>query len=282
MDGSLSPRLLQRERIIQIAGLLLMVSPFFNFFVPVALLEGVPNKWSVSMLWQIARAGSMIMWGLSVANIVIGFMMLKGRRASWVSVLVVLGFFIVYGVATLKRDMKSGWVQPVTLVLINIGLFGLIYSQEFFQIRQMEEQARKMAAARKPVVPAAPMPARAPAPMPAPAPAHVQVQVANGGKAPLVELEGFGTWARLLEVSSSKIIMRAIKPLPTTLEGRTIEMSLGSQLKLRVRLATSNQKVYEFVCVDPNEFALKQLNHWMEERLKMADYLHDSQAGKTA
>ena len=277
MQASESPRLLQRERIIQVAGFFLMVSPFFNFFVPYFFLEGLPNKWAFATLWQVARAGSLVMWLLSAANIVIGFMMLKGRRASWLSVLIVLGFFIVYGMATLKRDMKSGWVQPVTLVLINMGLFALIYSQEFYQIRQMEALAEKMARLRAQTAQAPS--ASAPSPpeeasglfsfssvsneplIPPKATAQSQVF-----KAPLVEMDGLGAWARVLEIDSSKILMRALKQPPDFIRKKAVEISLGYGLVVRVRWVATTGSIYEFRWENWNQMTAERIQRWMEAR----------------
>lgn len=129
-------KLAKRERLIQVAGCLLMLSPFANFFLSVYFLDTVNNKWTMEGLGIIVRNGSTSHWILWCLSFLVGIFMLKGRRSSWIPVLAVLGIFIVFNFFNLKKDLaRSPW-RPWVLLLTNASIFALVYSQEFHQSTQ--------------------------------------------------------------------------------------------------------------------------------------------------
>lgn len=131
-------KLLHREQTIRAAGALFILAPFFNLFM-VVWTSSVANKWTLPILWQFIKAGTWVQWGMQVAALIVGFMMLKGRRETWMPVLGILLVFIVHGVLNYKaQKLKMGAFVPTVSLLINVGLFILVYYQEYWQIAQME------------------------------------------------------------------------------------------------------------------------------------------------
>jgi hypothetical protein len=129
-------RLLHREQTIRAAGVLFMLAPFANLFMMVWVAQ-VPNKWTFPILWEFVKAGTVIQWVMQLATLIVGFMMLKGRRASWMPVLAILFVFIGHGVLTFKQQQaRVGITIPIVSMLINISLFVLVYWQEYWQISQ--------------------------------------------------------------------------------------------------------------------------------------------------
>lgn len=129
-------QLKKRERLIQLAGVLLMLSPLANFFLSVYFLDTVNNKWTPEGLSIIIRNGSPSHWVLWFSSFCVGAFMIKGRRASWMPVLAVLGVFVVFNFWNLKKDMQRSTVRPIVLLLTNMSIFALVYSQEFYQSSQ--------------------------------------------------------------------------------------------------------------------------------------------------
>jgi hypothetical protein len=133
MDQQQPEKLLHREQVIRFAGLLFMIAPFANILT-VIMASNQVNRWSFVFLLDLFKAGSWLQWLMQLASLVVGFMMLKGRRETWMPVLAVLFTFIVYGVFKYKEMAKTGWVLPALALAINISLFLLVYYQEYWQI----------------------------------------------------------------------------------------------------------------------------------------------------
>lgn len=152
-------QLKKRERLIQLAGILLMLSPFANFFLSVYFLDTINNKWTPEGLAIIIKNGSPTHWMLWISSFIVGAAMIKGRRASWMPVLAVLGVFIIFNFWNLKKDMQRSTVRPIVLLLTNMSIFALVYSQEFHQSSQ--PRARKKP---EPVPEPTPMPKIDPSP----------------------------------------------------------------------------------------------------------------------
>lgn len=129
-------QLKKRERLIQIAGVLLMLSPVCNFFLSVYFLDTANNKWTAEGLSIILSNTSPVHLFLWASSFVVGAFMLKGRRSSWIPVLAILGMFIVFNFWNLKKDLQRSSTRPFILLLTNMAIFGLVYSQEFHQSTQ--------------------------------------------------------------------------------------------------------------------------------------------------
>ena len=126
-------KLLHREQVIRIAGFMLLLAPFANVYMTILPLD-IPNKWTVAFIWDFLKNGSVLHWIMQLANFVVGFMMLKGRRASWMPVLVILFVFIAAGVYKYRAHTARGAFLPTFALALNIGLFLLVYYQEYWQI----------------------------------------------------------------------------------------------------------------------------------------------------
>lgn len=151
MDPQQSDKLLHREQVIRFAGFLLIISPVFNILMTIWASTD-PQKWSLHFFMDFAHGQTVVQWLMQAANIVVGSMMLKGRRPNWIPVLVVLFTFIVYGVLRYKASAVSGRFVPTAALMINIGLFLLVYYQEYWQVTHGHLQKLK------PLIPKMPKP----------------------------------------------------------------------------------------------------------------------------
>lgn len=126
-------------------GILLMLAPFLNFFVSIAMLPANPNKWTWAYLSAVFLAASPMQWALRTSKVVIGYLMFKGKSSAWLPVLIILVVTIAYNFLTFSRDFRTNSFQAVTSILINFVLFGLVLNAE---IKSQKELNAKLAAAR--------------------------------------------------------------------------------------------------------------------------------------
>ena len=234
-----SQRLLQREKYIRIAGLFLMVSPFFNLTVSIyAALKHYNRALNTDVLAQILKNIPIHVWALWLPVFITGFMMFKGRRASWKVVLGLLGVFIGFNIVNFKNDMALGWFQPTLYLLTNISLFALVYSQEFHQEAQKKglELIRKMRETK-----------------------------ANG---PTVHFDGVGPWAKMIAITTTHISMKAFNTPPSDIQTRILEIALSPDLVLRARYSqhiknSSGQDEYFFDLVEMDTRTRHRFEDWL-------------------
>src|SRR5689334_10807698 len=127
-----SEKLLHREQVIRFAGLMLMLSPFANVFLTIAATN-IANKWTFIFLNEFLAGMTLIQWAMLIGNFVVGSLMIKGRRKSWMPVLVMLFIFIAHGVFR-YNSAETGKTLRIATLVINIALFALVYYQEYWQI----------------------------------------------------------------------------------------------------------------------------------------------------
>jgi hypothetical protein len=211
MDQLQSASFLRREAYIRYAGILLTLSPIGNFLWSSAL-SGIYHWWHPHVLLMIMKSVSGVLWFLWVSAFIAGLQMLKGKRSSWTFTLCIIGMNVVFGIITFKRDIQMGWFQPALSLLINIGLFGLIYTQEFHQRLERNLMAARAKLNR---------------------PFSIKIQ----GNF-LVNFGAMGNWARIVEVSQSTIRLRSVSgEAPHQIEFRTIELALAKGLVIQARFS---------------------------------------------
>lgn len=216
-------RLLQREKFIRIGGALLLISPFGNFLMSIAPSPQIPDPWSAHGLWVFTKSVTWGTWALYASSLVVGALMLKGRRSSWVFVLVVLGWYIVMNGLHFRHEVKvSGLLSPLLQLLTNIGLFGLVYVQEFHQRLYPRAERVETATWFKPSIPIR------------------------------VDFVGIGPWAEVTSFSESEIRMRGLTPLyPMGIESAVVELMLPGGVAVRARLSERKENEYVFKCLKP-------------------------------
>lgn len=228
--------LLQREKFIRIAGVFLTLSPFFNLYFSISSALG-SKKLTSNLFDQIIKNISVFFWLTAVVAIVTGLMMLKGRRSSWLSVMGLLGVFIVFNIVNIKTDLATGWLLPTVNLLTNLSLFALVYSQEFHQVAQRKglELIRKMRESKP-----------------------------NG---PTINFEGVGPWAKLIAITTTHMSIRAFATPPEDIQTRILEVALATDLVLRARfiqLQDNNGKPeYFFELIEMDAKTRYRLEDWL-------------------
>lgn len=232
-----SPRLLQREKYIRIAGLFLMISPFFNLFFSIYNSLGPNVKLTQPILEKIVRELPVFIWLAAPVAIITGFMMLKGRRNSWISVLALLGLFIVFNFMNIRQDFKTGWFQPTLNLITNLSLFVLVYTQEFHQTAQRKGLAL------------------------------LRAMRESKSSGPSVHFDDIGPWAQLIAITTTHVSMRALMPPPPDLQTRALELALNTNLVLKARYVQHQSKdgkdEYFFEFVEMDAATRYQLEDWL-------------------
>lgn len=220
-------KLLQRERAIQIGGALLLLSPIFNLILSIALDSPHARPWSWNGITFFLKNVKTISWVLHALSIFVGALMLKGRRSSWILVLVVLGAYIVMNGLTFRQQARSGYFQPVMALAINLTLFFLVYLQEFHQ------RLYGMPGAPKPKTPA-------PAPLKPVTPIKANPSIR-------VDFVGMGPWARVTNITDREIRMTSLTPaFPAGIESMTVELVIAGGKTVRARFVKRVGDEYTF------------------------------------
>ena len=299
MSSAPAPKLLQQEKIIRMGGVLMLASPVANFIITVASLPpSVQNRWSLLQLGRLASTIPATQFALWIVSFVVGGLMLKGRRTSWLSVIVFLGVFIVYNLMHLKSDMQSGALQPILSLATNLALFVLVYMQEFRQINELQAQEAaaqasmasgasatldpvfgatvksKPATAKKKKVSKAP-PQKAP---PKPNDPTVTGKSGSVGALPtlgtagdtasnvMVDMRGHGPWADVVKVTESEILMRCRGEVPERIETEPVEIVIAGDLVMKLRFVKKQNLDYEFRYTDASPNDLVRFGEWLKDQ----------------
>jgi hypothetical protein len=235
-------KLLHRERYIQMGGVLLLLAPLFNLVMSIALDSPLPNRWSPASLLIFIKSIKTSSWILHGLSILVGSMMLKGRRSSWILVLLVLGTYIVMNGLYFKQQARSGLAQPVLSLLINVGLFFIVYMQEFHQRLYGMPGERKQAPSR-----AQPTSMRPQNLTPQSNPQSNPQTTPRSNPVLHVDFIGIGPWAHVTNITSSEIRMQSLSPaFPQGIERRTVELILASGKTVRAKFVKRSGDEYTF------------------------------------
>jgi hypothetical protein len=189
-------KLTHREQVIRLSGVFLMVSPFFNVLISLFFSPDSPNKWSFASYWLFFTASTSLTCLIYGATVLVGLIMLKGRRSSWISVLIILGACILINALQFPKEFAKGKMAASLPLLTNLALFALVYLQEFRQIAEREARG---------------IPRRA---------------LRVGGRV-VVQFQGVGPWAELLRITDSEIHLKALSAPPADIATRPLEIIIG-------------------------------------------------------
>ncbi|WP_413575201.1 hypothetical protein ACLVWU_12965 [Bdellovibrio sp. HCB290] len=140
------------NRWLRIAGVFLLLSPFLNFFISVAMLPASPTKWTWAYLSAMFLAATPMQWALRISKLVVGYLMFRAKSSAWLPVLVILAVTIAHNFLTFSKDWRTSSTQTIMSLLINFALFGMVLRAEIQVNRELNEklQAARAAKAAKP------------------------------------------------------------------------------------------------------------------------------------
>lgn len=235
--------ILGREQIIRYTGVLLTLSPIGNYLTTV-MLSGIPDWYRWQVLFGLISQLRSQFWITSALNLVAGLLMIKGRRSSWNFTLCVIATTIIFDVINFKADFGDGWAQPVIGLLINVGFFALIYSQEVHQRLERKLLSMPQINLKKPNFFD-----------------RTLARKFKGG--PKVEMEGIGSWAEISEITHEEIRLKPLsEKIPQGIEARTIEITLGKDLVVQARFVRRSEAGLCFRFINLSPIALAGLRRW--------------------
>jgi len=236
---------LDDERYIRFAGAMLLVSPFFNFFISVANNQSIPDKWIPSHLWAIFISATLVQWIMRIALVTVGILMVRGKSSAWVPVLAILAFTIIHNIFSFKNDFQISPAQAILSLLTNLFFFTIVFRAEF---RLAREEDKKIAAAKaarlkkeadtkivtplqaKPATPQeptklAPRPAvvkeaAPPAPKPRTKPKIVREFIITRGAT--IEFEGHGQFAEVMHCNENELWLKSTHSPPSEIKNRAV------------------------------------------------------------
>lgn len=294
-------KVLEKKGVIQTFGLALVLAPVVNTLVKMAMLTGIPNRWSFAMFWRIIAVGSVPNQILYVATIIIGILMLRGTTTVWKFALILLGGYILLQLSDFKHVKSSAitWMFFIT----NILAFMFVADQLVWKVKASAPK-KKSNPNKDFVAPKAPVAAKPASPPPQPIVAELKpaeqtktvtlaslqeaAQVAKAAVKPatpppaakatpkpayrvipkvrkkiLFQFAGRGPWGQLMGISSQGIHVRGLSEPPPDIATREIEISLNNGLTLRTRLARRKEHDYYFDYTSLSSEEIKSLNKWL-------------------
>jgi hypothetical protein len=236
-------KVLERQGVIRAFGVALVVAPFVNTLVKMSMIINIPNPWSWDVFGKTLQSGSFINQLLYVATVMIGLLMLQGKRSVWKFVLVLLGGYNLLMIS----DFRTVHYTAITWVffIVNVAAFLFVADQLVWKIEAPKPKAK------------------APTPQPHAAPKPTQRAIPKVRKKILFQFDDKGPWGQLMGISKEGIHIRGISEPPTGIGYREIEISLADGVTLRTRLASRNEKDYFFDHKSLSKAEIQSLNKWL-------------------
>jgi len=242
-------KVLERTGVIRAFGIALVIAPVVNTLVKMSMIINLPNPWSWPVFWKTLQSGSVINQILYVATVLIGLMMLQGKRSVWKFVLILLGGYNLLMISEFRTVNYTAvtWV----FFIVNVAAFLFVADQLVWKIEAPEPKAK------------APTPNPQVSPQQHAAPKPVQRVVPKVRKKILFQFDDSGPWGQLMGISSEGIHIRGITEPPPGIGYREIEISLADGVTLRTRLASRKEKDYFFDHKSLSKAEIQSLNKWL-------------------
>ena len=206
-------KFLERKDVIRWFGIALILAPFFNKVLSVAMLSNVKNPFNFRLIGAAFASESAFDHALSIASLIIGVLMLKGTSKAWRYVLVLLGSYLVQQTMHLGQDIKGHWFVGV-IYLINLGVFIFIADQLVWKIS---------------------LPTRS-----------IPTKKVRSQKKIFIHFDGIGPWAQLVAISSEGFQVRSLTSPPPGIESKDLEIQMSNGLKLQLRLLHQSEDNFFF------------------------------------
>lgn len=127
-------KVLERKEVIRFFGISLILAPFVNNLVKVALLNTVINRWTLQVFWQVFKTSALSIQIMSVASIIIGALMLSGSQKAWRYTLFLLGCHIIDQLLDFGPAYRANKIV-IVFFLINVAVFLFIADQLVWKVK---------------------------------------------------------------------------------------------------------------------------------------------------
>lgn len=197
---------LQNNRVIRTAGALLMVSPFFNILFTAYLTQNPLKTWSAKHFLTVLVTGSFVDWLSRITNLVVGFLMFRGKSSAWVVVLLILAFSITQNLYTFSHYYHLNKIITIGSLVINVGLFLLVLEAEY-RVNMAIGRRESSGGAVLPTVHAAPV-------VPIPIKSQPKPREFYVTKGMAIDFQGHGRVAEVLNCDDQELWLKTYEPVP--------------------------------------------------------------------
>ena len=251
-------RFLEREKVIKLFGLGLVLAPFFNIIIHL-WLQKIQYKvaWAQINVLSHLKSGNPISYVLAIFSIAIGIKMLGGTTRAWRYVLALIGAHLIIQVLNLNN---RAWHGPLAWpsFLLNIGLFYFIIDQLVWKIgvntfHAMPKIKTPVKALEKPADNVSFF--------------EKERQVINL-KSYRKILFSFGSkepWGELKTLSSEELAVRSFAKVPDNIEGQIVQINFSKDVIVEIQFSRRENEMYYFKPLNMEKENIIQLNQWLKK-----------------
>ena len=251
-------RFLERENVIKLFGLGLVLAPFFNIILHL-WIQKIQYKvaWAQINIVAHLKSGNPISYILAFCSIAIGIKMLGGTTRAWRYVLALIGAHLIIQVLNLNN---KAWLGPLAWpsFILNVGLFYFIIDQLVWKIdvnmfHAMPKIKTPIKAVEKPVENVTVL--------------EKERQVINL-KSYRKILFSFGSkepWGELKTLSSEELAVRSFAKVPDNIEGQIVQINFSKDVIVEIQFSRRENEMYYFKPLNMEKENIVRLNQWLKK-----------------
>ncbi|MFN3453697.1 MAG: hypothetical protein ACK41T_01975 [Pseudobdellovibrio sp.] len=288
-------RFLERKRVIQCFGGFLILSPFFNIFFQLLLLNsesGIP--WQMVNFKAYLLSGSLINYFLATCSVVIGMIMLSGSTQAWKYVLILVGSHVLVQISSYKSKIWHGPLAWIALI-INVAIFLFIADQLVWKLkaskinedenenkntstnssltlnedfkRTSTEQHTISAVVRNQESEMKHFSDTAKNPQKLTSDLQKTERILNltSYKKIFFSFDSDKPWGRLVTLTSHQLIVKCFEKAPDSIEHKVVQIAFTRDLKVDIRFDRKENNMYYFIPLDMTSDRVRDLNQWLKK-----------------
>ena len=241
-------RLLERKEVIRLFGGALVLAPFVNYFMHVLVIKTQSGvAWSQFQYFSVLRSTHAVSFFLAACSLVIGLVMLSGRKSAWRWVMGPLGAHLGVQILNIGNEAWKGPLAWPSFIL-NAGLLFFILDQLVWKVSKEDVS----------------VPAAAPVPT---APEKHRVKVVNL-KSYRKILFSFGStrpWGELKTLSSEVLAVKPIAAPPENIANKVVQINFSKDVVVDIRYKEHDQEYYYFSPLNMDKEKVTKLNKWLKK-----------------
>lgn len=251
-------RFLEREKVIKLFGLGLVLAPFFNIILHLWIQKlHYKVTWAQVNIISHLKSGNPISYVLAICSIAIGIKMLGGTTRAWRYVLALIGGHLIIQILNVNNKAWQGPLAWPSFIL-NVGLFYFIIDQLVWKIdvntfHAMPKIKTPVKAVEKPIENISVMPR--------------EKQVINL-KSYRKILFSFGSrepWGELKTLSSEELAVRSFAKVPDNIEGQIVQINFAKDVIVEIQFSHKENEMYYFKPLNMEKDNVVRLNQWLKK-----------------
>lgn len=249
-------RFLEREKVIKVFGLGLILAPFINMGLHLWVLKS-QNKmlWSQINFLAYFKSGSSLSYLLALASIFIGVKMLGGEAKAWRNVLILIGAHLLIQIINVNN---KAWQGPLAWpsFLLNAGLFFFIMDQLVWKVKSAVVLPEKNESKVSPEF------------ISDFAVKKIEDKKVINLKSYRKILFGFGSpkpWGELKTLSSEMLSVKSFAEVPTGIENQIVQINFSKEVVIDIQFSHRENDMYYFKPLNMQKENVTGLNKWLRK-----------------